>query len=155
MRWEQFEKEMPELAALAKRLLWHESQKNNFAFLATEGAGGRLRLHPICPTFSEGGLYHVAEGKTPKKRDLLNDGRYAMHALLNPGGEPGSQFYVYGRAVLANDPENRAKVESTYQGWKFSEDETVFELLLERVLHTDYVDGTGYIHTKWRAGGTS
>lgn len=148
--WKEFEERSPDLAALARKLLWFEHHGGlNFAYLATGSATGRLRLHPVCPTIVDGRLYVVAEGKTPKKRDLLEDGRFALHSIIFQEGKDG-QFYASGRATLANDPDTRAKVESSYKEWKFSPDEMVFELDLERAMNTKW--DSGYIHTKWIEG---
>jgi hypothetical protein len=139
--WGEFAAERPQLAELGRQLLWHEGEQYSFAFLATVSSRGRIRLHPVCPLIStDGRLYVVAGGPTPKKADLRNDGRYALHSLLFPG--PGqAQFYVSGTATELEDTSSR----EPFKNWELAADQAVFELHLERVLHT----GPGNIHTTW------
>jgi Pyridoxamine 5'-phosphate oxidase len=147
--WREFEESAPHLAAIGRKALWHEKQGLNFAFLATIRKDGSPRLHPVCPTICDGRLYVVAEGKTPKRYDLKRNGSYALHAVLDFEFESRPQFYISGFAHEANDPDTRRRVEATYREWTFSDEEVVFELSIERALHT--VFDKGYIHTKWSA----
>ena len=142
-RWQEFAAQKPELAELARKALWHEETGLNFAFLATVRKDGTPRIHPVCPTFWEGDLYLVAEGKTPKKQDLYRNGRYALHTTMSfkhladkQDEKNQAQFTISGTAIEANDPETRKNVESTYREWKFGADEVVFRLSIERALHT-------------------
>lgn len=155
--WREFAEQQPELAEIGRKALWHEDQALNFAFLATVREDGTPRIHPVCPTFWEGDLYLVAEGKTPKKQDLYRNGRYALHTTMSfkhladkEEEKKQAQFTVSGGAVEANDPETRRNVESTYREWKFGPDEVVFRLSIERALHTGWKDG--YVWDKWSAG---
>ena len=154
-RWQEFADQKPELAEVARKALWHEDQGLNFAFLATVKKDGTPRIHPVCPTFWEGDLYLIAEGKTPKKQDLRRSGRYALHSTLSfkpladkEEEQKQAQFTVSGQAIEANDPETRQKVQSTYREWKFGPDEVVFRLSVERALHTTWKDG--YVWDKWQ-----
>jgi hypothetical protein len=108
--------------------------KVGLAFLATVRADGAPRLHPVCPVLSNDHLFVLITAESPKRRDLLRDGRYALQSFPQP--KPGSdEFYVTGRAVLIDDPAARAAV---LRDAKHMADasETAFELLLDRVMHT-------------------
>jgi hypothetical protein len=154
--WQEFAEQKPELSQTLRTALWHEKQGLNFAYLATVRQDGTPRIHPVCPTFWEGDLYLVAEGKTPKKRDLYENGRYALHTTLSfkdladaDEVPKQAQVYISGQATEQNDPETRKNVESTYREWKFGPDEVVFRLSIERALHTTWKDG--YVWDKWSA----
>lgn len=86
-------------------------------------------------------------------RSLLRDGRYALQTFPQP--KPGSdEFYLAGRAALVEDPAARAAV---LQDARHMADpsETVFELLIERAMHTRWENvltpQMRPVHRKWRA----
>jgi hypothetical protein len=90
---------------------------------------------------------------SPKCDDLRRDGRYALQTFPQP--KAGSdEFYVAGRAKLVEDPATRAAV---LQGARHQADasEVLFELHLERVMHTRWenvlTDQMRSVHRKWRA----
>jgi hypothetical protein len=71
--WKEFAVAAPELAR-AGRALIHQFQVG-LAFLATVRKDGGPRLHPVCPVFSEDRLFVLITAESPKRRDLLRDGR--------------------------------------------------------------------------------
>jgi hypothetical protein len=76
----------------------------------------------------------LISAESPKRGDLERDGRYALQTFPQP--KPGSEeFSVAGRAVLVSDPAARDAVfREARHMWDPSE--IVFELWLQRVLHT-------------------
>jgi Pyridoxamine 5'-phosphate oxidase len=130
--WSEFAAAAPDLAEIGQRQLTQFGV--GLAFLATVRADGGPRLHPVCPVVSHGRLYVLITPESPKRQDLLRDGRYALQPFPQP--KAGSdEFYVSGRARVIADEATRAAV---VRDAKHMADpaETVFELAVERVLHT-------------------
>ena len=130
--WQAFAEAAPTLARTGRELLMQFGV--GLAFLATVRRDGGPRLHPVCPVLSNDRLFVLITPASPKRHDLLRDGRYALQTFPQP--KAGSdEFYVAGRARLIEDAGERAAV---LRDAKHMADasETVFELMLERVMHT-------------------
>ena len=130
--WKEFAASAPALAQTGAALL------NQFgvglAFLATLRRDGAPRLHPVCPVLSRDRLFVLITTESPKRQDLLRDGRYALQSFPQP--KPGSdEFYVAGRARLIEDATTRAQVlqDARHQA---DASEVLFELDVDRVMHT-------------------
>jgi len=141
----------PDLADAGRGLLFQF--KVGLAFLATVRKDGGPRLHPVCPVLSGDRLYVLITAESPKRQDLVRDGRYALQTFPQP--KPGSdEFYVAGQAALIDDPAARAAL---LRDAKHMADasETAFELLLDRVMHTQWHDvltpQMRSSHRTWRA----
>jgi hypothetical protein len=150
--WGAFAAAAPDLAEIGHGLLFQF--KVGLAFLATVRRDGGPRLHPVCPVLSNDRLSVLITAESPKRQDLLRDGRYALQSFPQP--KPGSdEFYVTGRAVLVEDAAARAVI---LRDAKHMADasETAFELLLDRVMHTRWDDvltpQMRSSHRVWRAG---
>jgi hypothetical protein len=98
-------------------------------------------------------LYVLITAASPKRADLLRDGRYALQTFPQP--KPGSdEFYLAGRAALVEGPGRPGR---RAPGARHMADpsETVFELLIERAMHTRWEDVLAPqmrpVHRKWRA----
>jgi hypothetical protein len=100
--WSDFKAQQPELADQGAELLYHFGV--GLAFLSTVRADGGPRLHPICPLFSDSGLYAFIV-PSPKRADLHRDGRYAMHSF--PLEDNEDAFYLSGVASYVTHPEVR------------------------------------------------
>jgi hypothetical protein len=130
--WREFALAAPDLAEAGYGLLFQF--KVGLAFLATVRKDGAPRLHPVCPVLSTDRLFVLITGESPKRHDLLRDGRYALQSFPQP--KPGSdEFYVTGRAVLVDDAVTRGAILRDAQHMADAS-ETAFELLLDRVMHT-------------------
>jgi hypothetical protein len=124
-----------------------------YAFLATLRKDGAQRLHPISVVICNDHLYVIIPTTSPKCVDLLRDGRYALQAFPPVPNNENEEFYMAGCADRIHDPEIRKmlieKIKVTVE-----KNEVIFELLLDRVMHTKLVDqGTPRecpIHRKWR-----
>lgn len=103
--WGEFELAQPELAAGGRQLLYQHGV--GLAFLATVRADGGPRLHPMCPLLDESRLYAFIV-PSPKQRDLLRNGRYAMHSFPRPDNEDA--FYLTGTATLVEDAATRTRL---------------------------------------------
>src|SRR5260370_27353557 len=106
VRWVDFEHEAPELAGAGRSLLYRFGP--GLGYLATLRRDGAPRVHPVCPVVANGGLYVFIGNHSPKRRDLVDDGRFALHTFPLP--EVDDEFYVAGTAALAEEPSGRATV---------------------------------------------
>jgi hypothetical protein len=152
--WQGFAAAAPELAQVGRGLLTQFGV--GLAFLATVRRDGAPRLHPVCPVLSDERLFVLITPESPKRNDLLRDGRYALQTFPQP--KAGSdEFYVAGRARLVDDAAARAAI---FRDVKHMADaaETAFELLLERVMHTRWEHVLTLqmrsVHQSWRAPGS-
>jgi hypothetical protein len=149
--WNEFAQHEPELAAKGRDLIFQYPV--GLAFLATVRADGAPRLHPVCPILSASRLYVFVMATSPKLRDLVRDGRYALQSFPQP--KPDSdEFYVSGIARRVGDPGLSAAVLADAKH-PVSPTEIPFELFVDRVMHTRW-EGFGTpayhpIHVKWRA----
>ena len=153
--WKEFAAAAPHLADAGRSLL------NQFgvglAFLATVRKDGAPRLHPVCPVLSDGRLFVLITPESPKRRDLEQDGRYALQTFPQP--KPGSdEFYLCGKAVPVEDPATRAAILADAKHMADAS-ETAFELWIDRVMHTTWehvlTPQMRSRHEKWRAPATS
>jgi hypothetical protein len=149
--WQAFSVDAPRLAEIGRALL--EQFGPGLAFLATVRADGAPRLHPVCPVLSRGGLFVLITATSPKRRDLERDGRYALQTFPQP--KPGGdEFYIAGTATLVEDAATRTAVfaDARHQS---EPSEIVFELSLERVMHTRWehplTPQMRPVHRSWRA----
>ncbi|HTO52452.1 MAG TPA: pyridoxamine 5'-phosphate oxidase [Myxococcota bacterium] len=153
LTWSELEREAPEFAAAGRKLLYQLGPgAPALAMLATSRADGGPRVHPVCPTLCEEGLYLFVIGHSPKRADLARDGRYALHAF--PGMTDDESFYCTGPASEIRDPALRTRAESQVVH-RVKPDEVLFELRLERILHTVWLrprtPDTEPVYARWRA----
>jgi hypothetical protein len=130
-------------------------------YLATVRKDGSPRVHPVCPIFAEGRMFIAVNETSPKRFDLANDGRYAMHAL--PGQERevdgkkrgDDEFYVTGLARRVLDDETRAAI-TRAAGHTVHPSDWLFELRIDRAM-TAYWENwaqpdTYAVRQVWRDG---
>lgn len=151
--WSEFEKANPEMAAAGHQLLYQFGI--GLGYLATVRKDGGPRVHPVCPILTDGGLYTLI-GTSPKRHDLLRDGRYALHAF--PAKDVDDEFYVTGRAVHRDDAQLTDRVRAAFlaTGGTSSSDEVLFELHIEHALLSTYKkrgepNNWPPVYTKWHA----
>jgi hypothetical protein len=150
LRWVDFEQQAPEVAAAGRALIYHFGP--GLGYLATVRRDGAPRLHPVCPVLANDGLYVFIGNHSPKRQDLLNDGRFALHSFPLP--EVDDEFYVAGTAIVAEEPTVRVTVYEAYIATgAFTSDDTLFELLIDRALHSKYGPRPSWPpeYTKWPA----
>lgn len=150
--WRDFEARVPEFASVGRRLIYFLGSKGpGLAFLATTRADGGPRVHPVCPAIHDGALYVFVLGNSPKRRDLRRDKRYALHAY--PDRDNDESFYCTGPATEVSDRVLRHSVEAAVVH-SVQPDEVLFELLIECVLHTTWVNprqpDTRPVYQRWR-----
>jgi Pyridoxamine 5'-phosphate oxidase len=140
--WAEFEAGAPELARLAARRL-----QAAVAYLATVGAGGWPRVHPVSPIVRRGRLLVFMEPTSPKGRDLRRNPRYALHTGVEDARGGGGEVAIRGTARALEDPAIRtmAAGPTTRDRW------LLFELLVGRVLVTTYPEGGDPVRRRWTA----
>jgi hypothetical protein len=98
--WPELLVHCPDVAGPGLKLLYPHYAGVGLAFLSTIRPDGGPRLHPMCPIVNEHGLFAmIVPG--PKRRDLLSDGRFAMHSF--PTDDNEDAFYLTGRAAAVDD----------------------------------------------------
>jgi hypothetical protein len=134
-RWEAFAQQEPEMAAAGRHLIYQYGI--GLGFLATIRPDGGPRLHPFCPIQAAGGLYGLIID-SPKRRDLLRNGWFAIHA--NQPEDRDDEFYLTGRAKQELDPAIREEVAAAYRasGGNTNDEEWLFEFDIERALLATY-----------------
>ena len=147
--WKKFAAAEPELAETGRSLL--QQFGVGLAFLATVRKTAAPRLHPVCPVLSNDRLFVLIMPASPKRHDLMRDGRYALQTFPQP--KPGRhEFYITGKALLVEDPATRAAV---FGDTKHMADasEVLFELCIDRVMHTRWegvlTPQMRSVHRKW------
>lgn len=149
--WDVFASEAPDLARRGEALLFQFGP--GMAFLATIRKDGAPRLHPLCPVIAKQRLYILISPDSPKRFDLLHDGRYALQAFPPPGDDATGEFYLTGRAALVEDPAVRDQV---FRDAKHGTNpaELIFELLIDRAMYTTWektADGVQPVRARWRS----
>lgn len=107
--WGEFSIARGDLADAGRALFYQHGV--GLAFLATVRTDGGPRLHPMCPLVEGDGLYAFIVD-SPKQRDLLRDGRYAMHSFPRPDNEDA--FYLAGMANLVEDRSSRQALSQVF-----------------------------------------
>ena len=127
--WADFEHDDPTMAARGRELMYRSGDGEGM--LVTVRDGVPPRVHPVNAGVVDGRFYTFAQGKSAKRRDLDEDGRYAFHTHIDP--KAPSEFLVRGRAVEVTDTELRARIA---KDWFFNVQDSypLYELLVEHVL---------------------
>jgi hypothetical protein len=135
VRWGDFAEQAPELAGAGRALLYQFGP--GLAYLATVRPDGAPRIHPVCVNLVDGGLYTLVV-PSPKRADLLRDGRFALHSFSSPSVD--DEFFLAGRTVHHESPDLVAQIRAAQQatGATTSDTEELFEYRLERALYSRY-----------------
>jgi hypothetical protein len=143
--WADLQTGRPELAEKARRLLYRTGSGE--ALLATVRGNEPPRIHPIAVEVVDGGLYAFIL-RSPKLVDLLEDGRYALHAYPDAAVPHEVQLRGIVRAV---DPATRDRLAPR---WPFGVgDARAFEFLIDELIlgERDSRDAWPPRYTRWRA----
>jgi hypothetical protein len=144
--WGTFGSASPELAAAGAA---HLDRAQGAALLATvRGVDAAPRIHPVTVGIVDGGLY-VFLLDSAKRADLVEDGRYALHAHQDQAAP--DEFSIRGRARLIPQGPLRNRVAS---GWYFEVDDTywLFELQVQSaILGRRAADEWPPRYTRWSA----
>jgi hypothetical protein len=153
--WPEFAALRPDLAEAGRALLYQFGV--GLGFLATTRSDGGPRVHPMCPIMTEAGMFaFIVPG--PKQRDLLRDGRYALHSFPCPDDEDA--FSCLGAVRVVADAARRGGLSDVFVHERAalrvpapSSEEIAFELLVDSCLLTRTA-GHGDpnpVHQIWRA----
>ncbi len=145
--WRDLEAGAPRVASAGAALL---DRAQGAALLATIRADAPPRIHPVTVGIVDGGLY-VFLLDSAKRRDLVEDGRYALHSHQDQATP--DEFSVRGRAHLIPAGDLRERVAS---GWFFQVDESywLFELQVgSAILGERAADEWPPRYTRWSAAG--
>lgn len=146
--WGQFADAAPRLASQVRALLAGYGAGEGtdtgraLGYLATVRADGGPRVHPVAPVITEDGLFCFVV-RSPKRRDLERDGRYALHAL--PPEDSNDEAYVSGAAVPVTDAQRVAALAHRFQAAP-QVDWRLFELTVEVAM----VSRAGPVYHVWR-----
>ncbi|MGH2407791.1 MAG: pyridoxamine 5'-phosphate oxidase family protein [Candidatus Limnocylindrales bacterium] len=131
------------------RELLFRSGSGEGLFTTIAGAG-LPRTHPVNVGIVDGRLLVFVQGGSAKARDLVADGRYALHAHQDPAVP--HEFLLRGRATLVTDKARRARAAAS---WPFTpgDDYPLFELRIEHALFGERGDADAWppIYTSWHA----
>ncbi len=148
LTWQEFSEARPDIAGPGEKLLFQFGV--GLAFIATVRKDGGPRLHPVCPLIWDGHLYVFVVGGSPKRYDLERDGRYALHTF--PPAANDDEFYCAGVAEAVVGPKLRQAAAGLAKH-NVADDEVLFELRIERALHTTWENprqpDTRPIYTRW------
>ena len=146
----------PEIGAVGVALL----TKYGLAYLATVRADGSPRVHPVCPFIADGRLFVATALTSPKRLDLLRDGRYVLHMLP---GKNDDEFRIHGRATLVTDAALRSiavrgareALQPSGKGIEVKDSEWLFEYDIEEAAsaYWEHVGqpGTYPVRRAWRS----
>ena len=150
--WGEFASARPDMAEVLLKLLdWIP-----ITYLATVDKAGAPRVHPVCPIIAAGRMFVATAPTSPKRLDLVRDGRYALHAMP---GKDDTEFYLTGRATEITDRQTLAKAGKAAQadGLNINPEELLFEFDIEHAM-TAYWEkvgqpGTYAVRQFWHAPG--
>jgi hypothetical protein len=145
--WGEFAAAAPAIAEAGRRLIYRDEKGS--ALLSTVRGDGLPRIHPISVAIREDRLVAVLL-RSAKATDLVEDGRYALHATHDPAVP--NEFLVRGRARLIDDAATRSRLTST---WYFgvAAEESLFEFLIEHAVLGERGSATDWPphYSSWRS----
>jgi hypothetical protein len=147
--WAELEAAQPDMAAAGRDLLYQFGP--GLGYIATVRGDGGPRVHPCCPIVSEGTLWVFILTASPKGKDLVRDGRYALHSFPNP--DLDDEFYVTGNASVVDDGATRATVRAATTANVGEPEELLFALDVQRAMLAKYTHRPQWppAYTIWRA----
>ncbi len=145
--WAEFSADSPELASAGRRLIYRDDTGQ--VLLATVRADEPPRIHPIWVAIVDERLYAFVL-RSAKRTALERDGRYAMHAFIEPAAP--SEFSIRGRARLVESGDRRGAIAGK---WYFEPDDTyeLFEFSIDSAVLgvRDTADEWPPRYTTWKA----
>ena len=146
--WADFEHAAPRIAAKGRELMYRTGDGEGL--LITVRKDEPPRAHPVNVGVVDGHLYTFVQAKSAKRRDLEEDGRYAVHTHFDP--QAPHEFQVRGRAQKIEEPALRAQIA---KDWFFnvSDSYPLYELLVEHALlgERPTADDWPPVYSSWAA----
>ena len=150
--WADFEADAPEIAAMGRDLMYRSGEGE--ALLITVRGDAPPRAHPVNAGVVDGHLYTFVQAKSAKRRDLDEDGRFAVHTHLDP--QVPHEFMLRGHARQVEDAALR---DSVAKDWFFNVDDSypLYELMVEHAVlgKRPSVDDWPPVYSSWSEGGRS
>jgi hypothetical protein len=147
--WAEFETAKPDMAAAGRALMYRSGDGE--ALLVTVRGDEPPRVHPVNVGVVDGRLYTFVQAKSAKRRDLEEDGRYAIHTNIDPAAP--SEFMVRGHVVEVTDHALRSQIA---KDWFFTVSDTypLYELLVEHALLGERATANDWppSYSSWRPG---
>lgn len=143
--WDEFTKLEPELARFGVGRLTAAP-----AYLATIRRTGAPRVHPVTPIFFDDRLFLFMEPTSPKRRDLLDRGLFALHSGVPDNAGTGGEFWASGVGLAVDDPETWSHVADA-AGYSPPERYVLFEFHLSEARCHGYGDVPLPATTRWSA----
>ncbi len=125
----------PELAAFGRERL-----DGKVAYLATVRPSGEPRAYPVTPIIGAGRCFVFTEPRSPKSRDLRENGHFCLHCALSDTSGSSGEFQMSGIAEQVVDESVRTEAESV-SSYKPAPRYLLFELKVTEVLSTAYRGG--------------
>ena len=145
--WAAFESDAPELAATGRAMI--ERTGMGEALLATVLGAGLPRINPIDAKIIDGHLVAYLIVGSAKLDALEGDGRFALHAPVDPAAP--SEFLIRGRAHAVTDPALEATAAAS---WSFDVDDgyRLFEFDIEQCVLGERLDAEAWPprYSSWR-----
>ncbi|HEV8565284.1 MAG TPA: hypothetical protein VGR41_10230 [Actinomycetota bacterium] len=138
--WAEFERAEPEIASFGR-----DKFDGQVVFHATLRSDGAPRLHPVSPWFGAGLLAVAFRARSPKVDEILRDGRYAMHSLMDNHDGEGGEFLVQGwmEQVAPDHPVANARP------YTASYPLATYACSIEEAVLTTY-DGDTPVYRRWK-----
>lgn len=115
---------------------------------ATTIKDGSPRLHPVFPFIGEGCFFLFNDRKSPKRRDLLRIGRFALHGSVFESNSLSVEFLSTGVATYIDDPGIR-EIAMRLAGHDVPDQFALFGFSVERVIATEYDEERTPKHRRW------
>lgn len=144
MSWQNLRNENPSLAETGEERL-----HGRVCYLATVRTNGAPRVHPVTPLIGQGRLFVFMEPTSPKGKDIVHNGHYALHCGVEDNEGGGGEFYVWGNGRMITDAAARA-LAAQASPYSPAARYVLFELDVDRARSTTYGED-GPIHQSWSA----
>ena len=146
MRWEEFEANEPELAALARA----EFERSAMVLVGTIRKDGSPRISCVLPYVLDGALLLGMMWQSRKAVDLQRDSRLVIHNPISTNQGDEVEISLRGRAVEIDDEKTRRRYVESLAEWK-GRDFHLFSVDIESVGVIRYDRGEQHVKV-WPRG---
>jgi hypothetical protein len=130
MRWEEFARAAPDLAALGAERF----ERTGLSLVGTLRIDGTPRISPVEPTIAGSDLLLGMMWQSRKALDLLRDPRLVVHSVVSDREGTEGDFKLYGRVLDVPEPERRNKYADAVEAridWRPTEPYHLFAVDIE------------------------
>jgi len=146
VRWEEFEANEPELAALARA----EFERSAMVLVGTIRKDGSPRISCVLPYVLDGALLLGMMWQSRKAVDLQRDSRLVIHNPISTNQGDEVEISLRGRAVEIDDEKTRRRYVESLAEWK-GRDFHLFSVDIESVGVIRYDRGEQHVKV-WPRG---